>query len=111
MKPHPSLSDGQLRLLADVVAQPASAQRDAMRDRVAAGEFDDFISDAHAAPGLALIAELVTLGWRDLERKAMAGEYDAGHEAAEAWAASPAGRAAIATLGGNGASAMRGGRQ
>ncbi len=99
MTQHPSLSDGQRRLLAALHLKPDGPTRRDLERRTAAGEFDDFVSD-HPAPCVHLVAELTSAGFDDLARAAMEGRFDAGHEYAERWASSPSGQRALAKIGG-----------
>lgn len=67
-------------------------------ERARAGYYDDFKSNL-PNPIMQLVYTLNALGHTALAQRAIDGEFDATPAEAQAWAASPAGRATIASLG------------
>src|SRR5262245_5429385 len=68
---------------------------DALAERAADGEFDDFLSD-HVNPQMVLADELAKIGNTSamyLRKRLINGDFDATKEESEAWAQSPEGRA------------------
>lgn len=65
------------KLVMDLMAKPVTAERDALIERAKAYYYDDFRSTADVfCPKIQLVKDLGLLGYDDLVRKTMGGEYD-----------------------------------